>query len=95
MGAGTLAIEYYLSDRLGEARTQSVAGRNKIEYSASKLAVRSDGYLHRCAQRTTPGCACDVGTLSTGHHPDKRVEHGTLRAGLSLSGRLRLSPASR
>ena len=25
---------YYLSDRLGEARTQSVAGRNKIEYIA-------------------------------------------------------------
>jgi len=23
---------YYLSDRLSEARTQSVAGRNKIEY---------------------------------------------------------------
>ncbi len=47
--AGRNKIEYYLSDRLGEARTQSVAGRNKIEYPASKLAVRSDGYLHRCA----------------------------------------------
>jgi len=32
-----VAIErrYSLSDRLGEARTQSVAGRNKIEYSLS------------------------------------------------------------
>jgi hypothetical protein len=26
-----LLPEYYLSDRLSEARTQSVAGRNKIE----------------------------------------------------------------
>jgi hypothetical protein len=26
---------YYLSDRLGEARTQSVAGRKKIEYYLS------------------------------------------------------------
>jgi len=32
---GITTHEYYLSDRLSEARTQSVAGRNKIEYYLS------------------------------------------------------------